>query len=412
MSDVSKPRSPFSPGQPAAADVFVGRKAELGRLLERGAAQTSLGKPTAFFVEGEYGIGKSSLADACALAAERRFNLLRVRTSLAGVKDVAGVAETVLKSVILSAASSKSRWDRVKDAFGKIVKGVNLFGVVELDVDAVKRDATTYASVDGFVAFLRGLADRLASAKEDPTCGFCIVLDEINGIAAEPMFAHFLKGVVDANALSSRPVALMLVLCGTPDRRRQLIASHEPVGRIFEVIEVLPLSAEDSATFLTNAFSSVRLSVTPSALTQLVKYGAGQPRILHLLGDQAFWCDDDGVIDDMDVHSAVVAAAEELGRKYVDPQVLAACRSKDYRSILAKIADINPLHDRFSKKDVARGLSASESGKLSNFLQRMKELGVLRSGETTGEYVFTTLLVRTAIWLFSQTDRSQPSDAT
>lgn len=58
----NKGRSPFCPGQPVPVELFVGRRDQLKRIGQRGAAQTEQGKPTAFFVEGEYGIGKSSPA--------------------------------------------------------------------------------------------------------------------------------------------------------------------------------------------------------------------------------------------------------------------------------------------------------------------------------------------------------------
>jgi hypothetical protein len=46
-------------------------------------------------------------------------------------------------------------------------------------------------------------------------------------------------------------------------------------------------------------------------------------------------------------------AADEVGKKYVDQQVYKALRSKDYHSILAKIAKLNP-HAIFGCK-VSRG---------------------------------------------------------
>jgi len=55
----------------------------------------------------------------------------------------------------------------------------------------------------------------------------------------------------------------------------------------------------------------------------------------------------------------------------------------------------------FMKGDVAAGLTESEKKKFNNFLQKMKTLKVLRSGETQGEYVFNMRMVRLYIWLQS-----------
>lgn len=121
-----------------------------------------------------------------------------------------------------------------------------------------------------------------------------------------------------------------------------------------------------------------------------------------MLGDQAFWLDTDGRIDLEDATRALLAAAQDFTRKYVGPQILAELRSQDYRSILKKICDQDPLAASFSKTTVADGLSESERKKLDNFLQRMKQLNVLRQGATKGEWVFNTPMVRTAMFLFAE----------
>jgi hypothetical protein len=68
-----------------------------------------------------------------------------------------------------------------------------------------------------------------------------------------------------------------------------------------------------------------------------------------------------------------VDAAEDLGKKYVDQQILAALRSADYRSILAEITANHG--ESFSKKDVEKALDESERMKLGNFLQKIKDPG-------------------------------------
>jgi hypothetical protein len=50
----------------------------------------------------------------------------------------------------------------------------------------------------------------------------------------------------------------------------------------------------------------------------MTRYSAGFPKIMHLVGDAAFWSDQDGVVDEDDAFQAVMLAAEEVGRKYVE----------------------------------------------------------------------------------------------
>lgn len=407
LSVAEKARSPFTPGQPAISDLFVGRQTEIDRLMTRGAGQTAHGRPTFFLLEGEYGIGKSSLAQYCLRKAEQQYDLVPVYASLAGLKDLQGVAQAVLRGLTNAARAKEARWQAVQSGLARFVKSITLFGV-EFDVEALKQASPGFADVEGFLTLLGDVMRRLG--EKAGVKGLCLVLDEINGIASQPQFAHFLKGVVDTNAFRSPSVPVMLVLCGTQERRRELIASHEPVGRIFDVVQIEPLSDRESGDFFRRAFASVGVKVDDDAIAVFVKHSAGQPRIMHLIGDQAFWRDEDGSIDAVEATTAVLHAADELGRKYVNPQIMDACRSKDYRSILAKIGRLDPTTDRFDKQHVAAGLSKDEQRKFPNFLQRMKDLNVLRSGDARGEYVFNTRLVRTALWLFALS-AAGPGDA-
>jgi len=90
----------------------------------------------------------------------------------------------------------------------------------------------------------------------------------------------------------------------------------------------------------------------------------------------------------------------------VDQQVYKTLRSPDYHSILKKIAQLSPSEMAFQKQKVEQGLTETEKRKFDNFLQKMKKLKVLRSGEVRGEYIFNVRMVRLYIWL--QSHPTQP----
>lgn len=62
MAEMTKGKSPFYPGQPVPVELFAGRTMQIERVMSRGVGQVSAGKPVAMFIQGEYGIGKSSIA--------------------------------------------------------------------------------------------------------------------------------------------------------------------------------------------------------------------------------------------------------------------------------------------------------------------------------------------------------------
>jgi len=178
-----------------------------------------------------------------------------------------------------------------------------------------------------------------------------------------------------------------------------MIDRHQPVDRIFDIIDIEAMNHAEMEDFFQRAFSSVQMTIEAKALDTLVFFSAGFPKIMHLIGDAAYWTDKDGVIDHDDATTAVLAAAEEVGKKYVDQQVYGALRSKDYHAILNRIAADVSSDMRFDKAKLAAGLTDIQKKKLGNFLQKMKRLNVIRSGEAKGEYVFNSRMVCLYIWL-------------
>ena len=396
MAKIIKNKSPFYPGQPVPVEFFAGRAVQIERILTRGVGQVAAGKPIAMFIQGEYGIGKSSIAGYVQRIAETRNSLHGIHAPLGGAKDLTDVAKSVLEATLRSGAFDPKRSEKVRNWLAKYIGKQELFGIT-LNAEAFRQDAPSLATPFGMLGFLSEAREHL---REAGVKGIFLVLDEINGITKNPQFSHFIKGLVDANALSPEPLPLLLMLCGVEERRREMIQMHEPVDRIFDVIEIDAMNPEEMEQFFERAFTSVNMQVEPDAMQTLIEYSTGFPKIMHLIGDAAYWMDKDGILDMGDAMKAVLLAADEVGKKYVDQQVYKALRSKDYHSILAKIATGKFFFSMsFIKADIATDLTEPEKKKFNNFLQKMKTLKVLRAGEIQGEYIFNSRMVLLYIWL-------------
>ncbi|MCX6842697.1 MAG: ATP-binding protein [candidate division WOR-3 bacterium] len=393
QGDTGKGRSPFYPGQPVPVEFFAGRRDQIERIV-RAAGQVRNGKPQALFLVGEYGIGKSSLAAYARRLLEKDCALLGIHVFLGGAKDVADVATKTVEATIKARVYQPTVSEKIRNFLAKYVGQPEVFGV-SIDFERLRADGPGLSR--GFLPFLREL---LARVREDGPAGILLILDEINGISANPEFAHFIKTVVDENATGDEPVPLLLMLCGTEERRRDLIGHHPPVERIFDVVDIAPMTEPEMVGFYTKAFESVGMAVLPDAMKRLCHYAAGFPRVMHTIGDEVFWADRDSVVDLPDATAGVIGAAREIGRKFVDAQVYQALMSKDYRSILEKLGRAQ-FDIAFKKADIEQGLTPTEQGKFDNFLQRMKRLQVLRSGDAKGEYVFCSRIVRLYIVLNS-----------
>jgi hypothetical protein len=396
MPEITKASSPFYPGHPVPIELFTGRAKQIERIITRGVGQVAAGKPVSIFVQGEYGIGKSSIARYVQWVAEKEYGLHGIYAPLGGANNLNEVASSVLEGAVRSGATELRNSEKFRNFIARWVGKQELFGIT-INAEALKKDAPNFSTPFGMLDFLTNIyQERL---QEAGVKGIFLVLDEINGITQHPQFAHFIKGLVDSNVSPNSRLPLLLMLCGVEERRREMIQQHQPIDRIFDIVDIEPMTNNETEAFFQRAFSSVHFSVEPSALETMVHFSAGFPKIMHLIGDAAYWVDKDGIIDADDAASAVIAAADEVGKKYVDQQVYEALKSNDYRSILRKIAKIGLDSMSFFKKDVEADLTDREKGKFNNFLQKMKKLKVLRSGEVKGEYVFTMRMTRFYIWM-------------
>lgn len=389
MNYQEKSRSPFYPGQPVPTELFTGRQKEIER-IERALVQTKQGKMQVLFISGEYGIGKSSLANYSKFIAERNFNLLGIHVFLGNSNTIESVAQKTVETILREQIYNEKVLDKIKNFLSKYIGKQELFGF-SINFEALKNDL--YDISRGFLPFLKNLYNRV---KEDNISGILLIFDEINGIAKNPEFAHFIKTLVDENATSSNILPLTLILCGTEERRKELVERHQPIERIFDIIDIKSMNENEMKEFFIKAFNSVEIKVDEKALKLICDYSSGLPKIMHIIGDNIYWIDQDKFVDFKDAIEGILSAAEEIGRRFVDVQVLKAIRSEDYKSILSKI--VQEPKKSFSKKEIEENLSSREKEKLHNFLQRMKKLNAIRSLER-GYYEFINPMIPLYLYL-------------
>jgi energy-coupling factor transporter ATP-binding protein EcfA2 len=390
---INKGKSPFYPGQPVPVELFVGRGKESER-VERAAGQVALGKQQAVFIAGEYGIGKSSFAKYMRVLLEKRYSLLGVHILLGTKNDLNGVAEKTVEGLAYTDCLKTNTKEKLLDFVSKYVGEQKLPYIgFTLHLEKLRADSPNIAA--GYLPYLREVFERV---KGDGFNGLVLIFDEINGISKNPEFARFIKDLVDNNALSDEPLPLLLMLCGVYERYLDLVTAHEPVNRLFEIVRIDRLSKSEVGEFFETAFSHVGVSIDDEGLSFMVSYSGGFPRLMHLIGDSTFWMDQDNKIDKNDAVVGILEAAEDVGRKFLNQQVYGALKSESYQNILKKIGRTE-LSLTLKKADIVKGLSDTEKQRFNNFIQRMKRLKVLKSGEEKGTYVFSDWLTRIYIMM-------------
>jgi len=228
-----------------------------------------------------------------------------------------------------------------------------------------------------------------------------LTFDDINGLAENPKFPHWLKSMVDGEVTSRKPHInpVCLVFVGLEERLQQMVKENPSVIRIFRpLINIDPWTPEESDEFFKSSFANNGIEIEPAEIESLTKYSGGLPAVAHELGDAMWEVLGDEKVAPMDVFAGTVMAAERIGGRFLKREVMQALQSKKYRSILRKMAQRPDLIKiRFSKEQLrSLPLTADERKNLDNFLNRMRKLGAFvpaKDGER-GAYRFPSHLHR------------------
>jgi hypothetical protein len=380
----NKGESPFTPGSPVPVELFVGRSDQIEEIL-RYVDQALSGKQENVFLVGDRGIGKTSLASFVRSLAANQKGFLGVHVFLGRVTTLEGMVHHIFDQILKEA--KKQKWfNEITSLFGKYIKEIGLFGV-SVSFTPNKQDLKEL--LRNFPEALHNLMEKLE--KEDIK-GLFLVLDDINGLADRREFADWYKSFADEVATHYKDFPVFIMLLGLPEKRDSLSHLQPSLMRIFRIVDIENLSDNEVKDFLSRAFGEAGITVKSGALEFMVQFSSGLPILMHEIGDATFWRDTDGIIDEDDAIPGIVEAAEHIGKKYLDPKVYNALRSKRYRTILRKLG--KPPSRKFRKKDVEERLNEKEKKVFHNFLRRMRELGVIEPDieEGRGAYRFVNKL--------------------
>ncbi len=390
----NKENSPFTPGSPVPVELFVGRLDQIEEIL-RYVGQTVSGKQENVFLAGDRGIGKSSLASLLRHLAVNQKNMLGIHVFLGRVSTLEEMVRHIFDE-LLKETKNEKWFNNITDFFGKYIEQVGLFGI-SVSFAPPQQDLTKL--VGEFPQAIGNLLQKIKSEK----AGLFIVLDDINGLVEKTEFAHWYKSFVDEIATHYKHFPVFVMLIGIPEKRDTL-STHQPsLMRIFRVIEIEKLTNEGVRDFLSKAFEKADIKVTPRAMELMVQYSSGLPILMQEIGDAVFWSTTDGVINERNVSMGILTAAENVGKKYLDPKVYRAIRSERYRSILRRLGEW-PLQLNFTKRDVEKKLNETEKKVFHNFLRRIKELGVIETDIERGKgaYRFVNEIYPIYIWMESE----------
>ena len=385
--------SPFSPNRPVEPSDFVGREEQIDRLIS--VVSQSRKSLQVAWIGGERGMGKSSIASFVGFVAETLHNALVGHAHLGGANDLSEMMRQTYLG-LLKDNRRESIGKKLLALFGDRVEKVGAFGVeikLNLSPEDLKADASSFAEA------LDELRKRVDEGKEM----VLLILDDINGLAEAPAFAHWIKSMVDGMATRRLKIPVCLIFVGLPERLEAMRTNNPSVVRTFcDIINIEPWTEDEAKDFFRKAFTKKEIEVDADVLDIFAMYSGGIPTVAHEIGAQAWRIIENKELDFSVAFDAVTEAALVIGERFINKEVVQALGSANYKSILNKIGNTNwgVIGVTFKRKDLISLVSLTEAEKkvLDSFLRRMVKVGGLLS-DGHGTYRFPTALHRLYFFL-------------
>jgi len=389
--DVS--RCPFQPTQPVDLQFFVGR-ADLITTIKRVADQTYHSKSgvAAIYLGGVGRIGKTSLANFSKVGIEQLYKAFGFHVLLGGnygTKNSEQFFQRVVTSMIQEKNTEPTVMSRIEKIFKHVILEVSV-GVVKVNTKELQ--ASLPQNGASFISFLGEFGKKLQTEKNR---GFVLILDEIDGIAAEPFFATFLKELFDAAGLvaTKKQFPLLVIICGTMEKFLAIKSNNSRVAELLTLIAVSPLPDSDVKLFFQKAFRYAGQDITEDALEILVEFSNGMPQLMHFVGEATFFVSQrDRAISSQDACRGVAVAAENYGSKIVNPLIHGLLDDDNYATLFEHLCDPH-THMAFTRRDLVAKAGTSKARHVDALLHRLSHLKVIEKAGKIGEWKFIDPMV-------------------
>lgn len=377
--------NPFKPNSIVHPAMFVGRMDEL-KAIERCLFQAKNGNPQHFLIQGERGIGKSSLLTYIEATGGgsivgplgNTFGFLTVSIDLGGCTTQLEIVGKIGRG-LRSAIAPKQAIRETAKGFWDWLTNWEVLGVQYHKAD-INFDAEQVAEE---------LVDRLAGFCGDAVDldGVLILIDEADGPSADAGLGALLKLLTER--LGRKQCDRVIIgLAGLPSLLGKLRDSHESSPRLFQTLLLEPLEVHERKSAVSiglndaNARNAIKTTITDDAMDFLAELSEGYPHFVQQFSYSAFEYDTDNEIDDEDVGEGAFkdgGALAQLGDKFFNEMYHARISSEDYRRVLDAMAEYG---DRWvSRKSIINESGVSEAN-VGNALITLKAKNIIIQDDT------------------------------
>jgi len=373
--------NPFTPTRIVGPGMFSGRYEEL-KAIEQFLYQAKHNNPQHFLIQGERGIGKSSLflyvealAGGTIPGVEgENFKFVTISIDLGGcLSDI-----DILRALARGAKRAFADLDVLTEKGKKLFDWLTNWEVLGVKFGKNPEDYDFQNLTDDLV-YQIGLVLKDVDFDHD---GLLILIDEADQPPDAANLGMFVKLFTERlTKQGSNNVALGLA--GLPVVLTRLKNSHESTPRLFHTMLLEPLENDERKRVLEIGLENAQernhneTKVTPNAANLIASLSEGYPHFVQQFAYSSFEADKDDMIDTSDVEEGAFAengAIHQLGRKYFDEMYYGRIGSDDYRKVLNTMADFGDAW--ITRKQLIKD-SKLKDGTVSNAINALKARDII-----------------------------------
>ncbi len=394
--------NPFRPGSVVTPGMFAGRGEEIDS-IEQALLQTRHGNPQHFIIEGERGIGKSSLClwvDSIARGnstydGTNRLSFISVNVELHESMAYDDIVDTLIIELRREVSSRATLIESCKKAW----EFLSRFQAAGIKYDRPQPKPTDNRRLDELTDVIVNVINESAGAVE----GIALLIDEADRPPASSNLGQLCKLLTER--LARRGCENVCIgLAGLPALLGKLKDSHESSLRIFNIMHLAPLEPHERDWVIekgiedANKKNQVQTTIEADAKRAISNLSEGYPHFLQEFAHCSFAKDSDNNISVDDVFDGMFSehgALNQLGRKYFTDVFIDQIASEDYRRVLIAMS----AHmDKWVGRQKIIEQSGVKERTVDNALAALKDRNIILSNaRSRGEYRLPTRSF--AVWI-------------
>lgn len=398
--------NPFRPNSIVTPGMFQGRYDEI-LAIQQCLNQAKNENPQHFIVEGERGVGKSSLllmiqylaAGKIAVTDKISLNFLVLNVELNSNSDFIDIIRLISSELKNAISRNKDFEIKLKSVWDFLsnweILGVRYHKEKESQIQP-------YVILDQLARTLKETIDQIKELD-----GILILIDESDKPSSSASLGEIVK-LLTEKLTKMECDKVLLGLAGLPILNTKLRESHESSPRIFTTITLKPLEHDDRLKVVDAAIEDAnkknenKTIIENDAKELISELSEGYPHFIQEFGSAAFSNDSDNhiTVDDVMMGSMKQnGAIDQLGHKYFNEMYFDQINSPEYRKLLQAMATyLDEWVDRAKIKKVNNELKDTT---INNAIQALKTRNIILANQNKqGEFRLPTKSF--AVWIKAQ----------